>query len=78
VPEPKWDIRRKGRAWTAEEFNQRWPLTPEKFEAIDGRIFWCEEDRLNLLAMILENVGIDAAVRLAPVGVWREAIDALE
>jgi hypothetical protein len=53
-------------------------LTPENFEAIDGKIFWGDEDRLNLLAMLLENVGIDAVIRLAPVSVWREALDALE
>jgi hypothetical protein len=74
----KWDIRRKGRSWTREEFAVRWPLTPENFEAIDGKIFWGDEDRLNLLAMLLENVGIDAVIRLAPVSVWREALDASE
>ena len=45
----------------------------------DGRQdFWEDEERLNLLAMLLENVGIDAAVRLAPANVWREALDELE
>ncbi len=74
MPELNWDIRREGRAWTPEEFAVRWPLTPEKFELIDGKIFWSDDERLNLLAMLLENVGIDAAVRLAPAQLWREAL----
>jgi hypothetical protein len=72
----EWEIRREGRSWTRDEMASRWPLTPEKFEAIDGKIFWSDEDRLNLLAMLLENVGIDVAIGLAPPDVWRAALDA--
>jgi hypothetical protein len=73
-----WDIHREGRSWTSEEVASRWPLTPEKLEAIDGKMLWSDEDRLNLLAMLLENVGIDAAIRLASAKVWREALAVLE
>jgi len=73
-PSMQWDIRRQGRAWTAEEAASRWRLTPEKFELIDGKLFWREEDRVALLAMLLEQVGIDGAIRLAPIELWREAI----
>lgn len=69
-----WDIRRQGRAWTPEEFNERWPLAPEKMEVTDGRLYWSDEDRLLMLGMLLENVGVDAAIRLGDPGVWREAI----
>lgn len=41
-------------------------------------MFWTDEDRLNLLALLLENVGIDAAMRLAPNEVWREALEGYE
>jgi hypothetical protein len=74
----QWEIRREGRAWTPEEFPARWALTPEKFECSDGKMFWTDEDRLNLLALLLENVGIDAAMRLAPKEVWREALEGYE
>jgi hypothetical protein len=36
----------------------------EKIELIEGRMFWTDEDRLNMLALLLENVGMGAAVRL--------------
>lgn len=71
----KWDIRRKGRAWKGDgEAWERYQLTPEKMEMIDGKLLWSDEDRLNLLGLLLENVGVDAAIRLGDPQVWREAI----
>lgn len=72
-----WDIRREGRAWGDDEAMQRLDLTPEKFEMIEGRLFWDEEERLLLLGLLLENVGVDAAVRLGDPDVWRAAVAAL-
>ncbi len=72
-----WDIRREGRAWAGDEAMERLDLTPEKFEMIEGRLFWDEEDRLLLLGLLLENVGVDAAVRLGDPDVWRAAVAAL-
>ena len=69
-----WDIRREGRSWTGDELRARWQLTPEKFEAWEGRLFWSDEDRLNLLAMLLENAGADAAVRLGNPATWQAAV----
>lgn len=71
---PIWDIRRRGRAWGHEEMLARWALTPEKFEVYNGRLFWSRKDRLHLLAMLLENVGADAAVRLGDPAVWKNAV----
>ena len=73
----KWDIRREGRAWTGDEGMQRFSLTPEKFEMYRGKLFWSDEDRVNLLGLLLENVGADQAVRLGDQAVWRAAIAAL-
>lgn len=73
----KWDIRREGRAWNGDEIRSRYNLTPEKIELIEGKLFWSEEDRLNMLALLLENVGADQAVRLGNPDVWREAISQL-
>ena len=72
-----WDIRREGRAWKAEEAWQRWELTPEKLEMIDGKILWDEDERVKLLGLLLENVGADRAVRLGDPSVWRSAVEAL-
>jgi hypothetical protein len=53
---------------------QRWGLTPEKMEMVDGKPFDTEEQRLLMLGMLLENVGADAAVRLGDPQVWRDAL----
>lgn len=72
-----WDIRRQGRAWTGDEFDQRVDLRPEKLEVWEGRLLFEEEDRILLLGLLLENVGADVAVRLGDPTVWRAAVAAL-
>jgi hypothetical protein len=72
------DIRRKGRAWNMDEAGQRIRLFPARAEMIDGKFFWEEEDRLIALALLLENVGIDKAIRLGNPEVWKEAIALLD
>lgn len=69
-----WDIRREGRAWRGDEARERFELTPEKLEMNKGRLLWDEEERLLLLGLLLENVGVDAAVRLGDPDVWRAAV----
>lgn len=73
-----WDIRRQGRAWEHDEARQRWELTPEKLEMIEGRILWDDDERVKLLGLLLENVGADRVVRLGDRAVWRAAVEALE
>jgi hypothetical protein len=75
MPDIAWDIRRNGRRWSEAEAMGRFDLTPEKFEMIDGRLFWSERDRLVLLALLLENAGADQAVRLGGAEVWRAAVE---
>lgn len=70
----RWDIKSYGRPWTPEEFSVRRELLPEKFEVDSGMLFWSDDDRVNLLGMLLENVGADRAVRLGDHEVWREAV----
>ena len=77
LPDAEWDIRREGRAWHSGEAMPRYELTPEKLEMIDGRLLWTEQDRVNLLGLLLENVGADRAVRLGSPDVWRAAVAAL-
>ena len=76
-PTPVWDIRREGRAWRSGEALARFDLAPEKIEMIGGKLFWDDEERLTMLALLLENVGMDAAVRLGDPRLWREAVAAL-
>lgn len=60
----KWNIDRKGRAWMGVESREKYNLTPEKIELIEGKIFWSEKERLNMIGLLLENVGIDKMLEL--------------
>jgi hypothetical protein len=68
-----WDIRNEGRAWRAEAMD-RFYLTPEKFEMVDGKLLSSDEDRETLLCLLLENVGADLAVQFGDPDVWRAAV----
>jgi hypothetical protein len=59
----EWDIRREGRKWTREEVDKRLYQASEKIEFAGG-IFTSDEERMTVLAMLLENLGIDVAVKL--------------
>lgn len=69
-----WDIRRDGRAWDSDEFDQRLDLRPEKLEIWEGKLLWSDEERVELLGLLLENLGTDHAVRMGDIGIWRDAI----
>jgi len=73
----EWNIGRKGREWRGEEFMKRLDQAPEKIE-YKGGIFIYEHERLTVLAMLLENLGIDKAVRLGKPEDWKAAIADLE
>ena len=72
-----WDIRRKGRLWSHEEFDERIFQAPEKIEFVNG-IFASDRERLIVLGMLLENLGIDRAIRFGRVEDWKAAIADLE
>jgi len=79
LPPIAWDIRREGRAWTAEEFPVRADRLIElKFEISRGKLFWSEDTRRLILGMLLENVGMDAAIQLGDLARWKEAVAAAE
>ena len=78
APPEGWDLRLEGRAWSREEWVSRRELPPEKFEMSRGRLFWCREHRLAVLGLMLENLGVEEAVRLGDPKVWREAIARLD
>jgi hypothetical protein len=72
-----WDIRREGRLWSDEEFERRIDQAPEKIEFVDGS-FASDRERLIVLGMLLENLGIDRAVRFGRLEDWKAAIADLE
>jgi hypothetical protein len=72
----EFNIQRQGRQWTRTEVAQKYyTLSPEKIELVKGKMFWDDEQRLNMLALLLENVGMDAAVRFGDPQLWKQAID---
>ena len=77
IKTPVWEIRREGRRWSNEEFDQRIYQAPEKIEYVGG-IFASERERLNVLGMLLENLGIDKVVRFGRLEDWKAAIEDLE
>lgn len=73
-----WDIRREGRRWRGAEFHARADCLIElKLEIWDGKLFMSEAPRRAILAMLLENEGMDAVVRMGDPALWKQAIDAL-
>lgn len=73
----EWNIGREGREWRGEEFEKRIYQAPKKIE-FKGGIFVNERERLTALAMLLENLGIDVAVRLGNPEDWKDAVGRLD
>ena len=71
---PKWDIRNEGRGWGKGEARERFILKPEKIEMVAGKLLNNDDQRLLLLALLLENVGADKAAQLGDPEVWRAAV----
>lgn len=63
-------------ALTHDEFWVRYshPQMPEKFEATSGKLFWNDEQRLHVLAMLLEAVGRRRALSHCPPAAVRAAL----
>lgn len=74
----KWHIRRAGQQWIGEKFKNRIYQAPEKIEFVEGGIFTNERERLTVLAILLENLGIDKAVRLGDPADWKAAVMELD
>ncbi len=75
-----WKIGMDGRQWSAEEVAERHGMLPEptRIEAVGGKLFWNDEERVLVLRMLLENIGLLGAVRVVGVDAWREAIQMVE
>ena len=73
-----WNIHREGRAWEGNEAQERIYLAPEKIEMYKGKLFFSEEERIKMLGLLMENVGLDRALELCDVSVAEEAIKKLK
>ena len=65
LPDDNWAIRREGKLLNVERFM----LAPEKLKLVDGKLFASEEQRMTMLALLLENSGVDRAVQPRPIHV---------
>jgi len=74
----RWDVELDGRSWTGDETQARLEVMPHKREVIAGKLYWSDEDRLMMLAALLENLGAKAAVRIGNAEVWRQAVATLD
>ena len=64
MSDANWDIRRGGRTWHNDEFEQPIDLRPEKLEVHEGKLLWDDKERVLLLGLLLENLRADGAVTL--------------
>jgi len=53
-------------------------LLVAELEVSGGKLFGSEKTRRLILAMLLENLGMDAVVRLGDLSRWKEAVAAVE
>lgn len=72
----RWDIQRESRPWSHEEWEQTFWAMPEKLES-DGMLYCSDDDRMKMLCALLENIGMDRAVRFGDPALWRAAVAAL-
>jgi hypothetical protein len=77
-PDITWKIALDPADLTHDEFWARFGHLhmPEKFEAVGGKLFWNDQQRLHVLAMLLEAVGLRQALALCPPKVLRAALSA--
>jgi hypothetical protein len=71
-----WDIRNESRAWTREEIQTRYlrMMMDLKDELSQGKLYNLEGTRMLVLGLLLENQGLDKAVRLGRIADWERAI----
>lgn len=72
----EWHLSRQSRSWSADEMASKMDLLPAKLEAIGGKVCLNVEQRLMLLAALLENLGTDVVVGLGDLQTWRASVDA--
>lgn len=72
----EWDIGRAGRQWTGKDGLAKLDRLPGRLELLDGKLCASETERSDLLAGLLENLGLDAVVRFGRIDDWQKAIAA--
>jgi hypothetical protein len=68
-----WDVRRQPRRWSGEEQRHRLEIAPEKIEFVGG-IFSSDRERVIVLGLLLENLGMDKALEFGKIDDWKAAV----
>ena len=71
-----WNIGREGRDWLGAEGLAKLERLPGRLELVRGKLCFDESERRDLLAGLLENIGLDEVVRLADLQHWQQALEA--
>lgn len=71
-----WDIGRAGRKWTGQDGLAKLERLPGRLELVDGKVCINETERRDLLAGLLENLGLDTVVQFGRLEDWQQAIAA--
>ena len=74
----KWDIRLDGRSWKGDEGYNKLKLITANIEMYHGKAFISQKQRLMMLGMLLENVGIRKAIRFGDIELWKKAVSEFE
>lgn len=72
----EWDIGRAGRQWTGKDGLAKLDRLPGRLELLDGKLCASEAERSELLAGLLENLGLDVVVQFGRMDDWQQAIAA--
>jgi hypothetical protein len=71
-----WKYGFKGRAWQGEEAHGKYLTAPEKIELFKGKILSSEDERLQMLRLLIENVGLcDTIEATAGAKEWQYAAE---
>ena len=53
---PNFNFEHEGKPINLDRYRS---IAPSKLELINGHLFWSEEERLNMLGLLIENLGTD-------------------
>lgn len=58
-------------------YRARYELSPGKIEMVEGKLFWSDADRLIMVGLLIENLGVDKVMQLGNPAIWKKAAFAL-
>ncbi len=72
----EWPVERTPKRFSGDEFSAMVDRFPARVDCCDGMIGENHQQRLLMLAILIENVGIDEVVKIGPLQLWIDAVNA--